>query len=264
MTIVSHPPEVLYAETMNRVARCQTLARRQAAAGDIIGAVSATWAADISTVHAVMWERVIMASPTPDRHFVDITAAVAGALTAFAQQPPQVVTAADVVVAARGGLAAAFDDSARALISRRWSSLDHLEGLPAPTAAEVEEPARQHLDGSAPARVGAERDQEAQQCMASALALLHDGRAEEALALAWQADWSTLEAHLVDAAVAVGDTALVSVDLRWALAVAATDSINALPADFTRAVTTVRARLIESLGSIEGDRLRRRFQPLPA
>ncbi|WP_139977517.1 hypothetical protein [Nocardioides litoris] len=265
MTIVGHTPELLYSETTAGIARHRGHARRQAAAGDALGAVAATWAADLGIVQAVMWERVMFAAPDPDQQLLEITATVARAFAAAGRdaEPGDTASAAATVRAARRALAGAFEPSALALMERRFTPLAHLEALPAPTAHDVAEVARQRLGDLAPEAAVAERDQEAADCMAAARDLVRDGRPEDALALAWQADWATLEAYLIDAALAVGDTALLSVELRWALAAAETETIGSLPADLDRAVGTVRDHLVRALGSVEGDRLRRRFQPLP-
>ncbi|WP_148611661.1 hypothetical protein [Nocardioides rubriscoriae] len=264
MTITSHTPEVLYADTTSRIASYRGLARRYAAEGNAFGAVSATWAADINTVQAIMWERVMIASPTPDQQFFDIATTVARALATYALHPPAATTAVEAVRAARDGLSAAFDPAAQSLMERRLSPLDHLEGLPAPTAAEVAEVARQRLGGATVAEASAERTLEARHYMATALELVREGRVDDALPHAWQADWATFEAYLLDAAAAVGDDSLISVDLRWAFAVDATNAIESLSADFADAVSTVRSRLADSLGSIEGRRLRERFEPISA
>ncbi len=262
MTITSNTPEVLYADTTSRIASYRRLARRLAAEGNAFGAVSATWAADINAVQAIMWERVMIASPTPDQQFFDIATTVARALATYALHPPAADSAVEAVRAARSGLAAAFDASALALMERRLSPLDHLEGLPAPSAAEIAEMTHQRLGGASLDEAIAERTLEARHHMALALDLVRAGRVDDALPHAWQADWATFEAYLLDAAAAVGDESLVSVELRWAFAVEATDAIASLSADFADAVSTVRSRLTDSLGTIEGDRLRARFEPI--
>lgn len=263
MTIVCQTPELLYAETTARSTACRAVAETRAAEGDVVASVAATWAADVATVQAVLWERVMLASPDPDQQLADIAAAVGRALGGFAQEPQHATTAADAVRAARRGLSGAFDDAARSLIERRLPVLGHLEELPAPTSAEVADVAAQRLGGSSLDEVVAERSAEARACMAEVRALVAEGRSEQALALAWQADWATLEAYLLDAARAVGDDTLLSVDLRWSLAVRATDAITALPPDLGRAVALIRQHLVESLGAVEGERLRWRFEPLP-
>jgi hypothetical protein len=262
VTIVTNTPEVLYADTTRRIAGYRSLARRHASEGNAFGAVTATWAADVNTVQAVMWERVMIASPTPDQQFFDIATTVARALALHALHPPVAATATEVVLAARAGLSTAFDASVLALMERRLSPLDHLDGLPAPTVAEIAGVTRQRLGDETLEQAIAGRTEEARHCMAAALQLLRDERVDDALPLAWQADWATLEAYLLEAAAAVGDEALISVDLRWAFAVDSTDTIDSLSPDFHQAVTTIRARLVESLGTIEGDRLRRRFEPI--
>jgi hypothetical protein len=262
VNIASKTPEVLYADTTSRVASYRALAGRYAAGGNAFGAVSATWAADINTVQAVMWERVMIASPTPDEQFAEIATTVARALTSYSAHPPAVTTAVEAVRAARDGLSAAFDEAALALMKTRLSPLDHLEGLPAPTVGEIDEIARQRLGGASLEEASAERTLEARHCMAGALDLVRAGRVDDALPLAWQADWATLEAYLLDAAAAVGDSSLISVDLRWAFAVDATNAIESLSSDFAQAVASVRSQLAQSLGAVEGERLSRRFEPI--
>jgi hypothetical protein len=88
----------------------------------------------------------------------------------------------------------------------------------------------------------------------------------DALAQARQADLASFEAYLVEAATAVGDDSLATVDLRWDIAMSAVAGITDAPEALLDAVHQVRDVLLAAVGPAEVDALRARFEPvrLPA
>ena len=118
MTMHLFTPEVLYADTTSKIRAYGALSKRYAEAGDAHGAVHAAWAADVHTVQAVMWERVMIASPQPDEQFNAIADTVAKALASYAAHPTVTITARDAVEQARLGMAGAFDPVAQRVLAQ--------------------------------------------------------------------------------------------------------------------------------------------------
>lgn len=255
-------PEVLYADTTSKKRAYGELSRRYAANGDFYGAVHAAFASDVQTVQAVMWERVMVASPVPEEQFKAVGETVTKALTAYAENPVHATTAREAVEQARAGMGAAFDPVAQRIIDNEYLPLDHLDHLPHPDSAAGLAIAETRTKGEAPTLVAQKRRRAARDCMAVAIAMQREGRLDDAMRQAWQADWATFESYLLDAAAQVGDTNLITVEMRWALATDAVSKIPALPSNFADAVATIRARLLNSLGTIEGQRLAERFEPI--
>jgi hypothetical protein len=83
-----------------------------------------------------------------------------------------------------------------------------------------------------------------------------------AIAAAYEADMLTLDAYLVESAVAIGDDLLFTVQLRWDYAAAAVTRLAGVPADLGEAVALVRRTLARSLGAGDGARLERTWIPL--
>lgn len=255
-------PEVLYAETVAKKRAFGDLSHQYAQAGNSFAAVHAAFAADVHTVQAVMWERVMVASPDPDAQFTQVAATVAAALAAYAAAPAVAVTAREVVEQARTGMGAAFDPAALRMLSEGLLPLDHLDQLSYPDPRTGAELAYNRTKGQNPVNVSRTRLRAAHDCMTMAVALNRDGNLNEAMRQAWAADWATLESYLLDAAAQVGDYALITVEMRWALASTAIATVQSLPNDFVEAVTVIRNRMVTVLGTVEGMRLSERFEPL--
>jgi hypothetical protein len=255
-------PEVLYSDTVSKKRAYGELSKRYAANGDLYGAVHAAFAADVQTVQAVMWERVMVASPVPEEQFKAVGETVTKALTIYAATPVHAATAREAVEQARAGMAAAFDPVAQRIIDNEYLTLDHLDGLPHPDSAAGDLIAETRTKGEDPALVAQKRRRAAKDCMSVAVSMQREGRLDDAMRQAWQADWATFESYLLDAAAQVGDKSLITVEMRWALATEAISKIPALPSDFAEAVNTIRTRLLNSLGTIEGQRLAARFEPI--
>lgn len=75
-----------------------------------------------------------------------------------------------------------------------------------------------------------------------------------ALQESYEADLLALEAYLLESAVAAGDSGLLTVSIRWELAIAAITRVDALPADFTRAVMRMREAMCSGLAESDGRR----------
>lgn len=255
-------PEMLYADTTARKRAYGDLSKAYAETGDAFAAVNAAWLADINTLQAVMWERVMIATPDPDRAFNMIGDTVTRALALYAERPGPANSAREAVENARSGLAAAFDPAAQRAIETDYLPLDHLDGLHHPTVEESQRVLYARLAGEPLPVVSQRRQQAAHDTMRVALAMNSEGMLDDALQQAWQADWATLEAYLLDSAAQVGDQSLISVDFRWTIASEAVAKIAGLPLDFIQAVTTIRNKMATALGVVEGTRLVERFEPV--
>lgn len=258
----SHTPEVLYAETVAKKRSYGDLSRTYAQAGNAFAAVHAAFASDVQAVQAVMWERVMVASPTPDQQFKETGAVVAAALATYASAPAVAQSARETVENARAALGAAFDPVAMSMLTEQFLSLDHLDGIGFPEPLTGAQLAHARTGGEPPVEVARKRLRAAHDCMVMAVALNQQGRLDEAMQQAWAADWATLEAYLLDAAAQVGDYALITVEMRWTLASESVAQIATLPTDFTQAVGAVRSRMLDALGTVEGARLAERFEPI--
>jgi hypothetical protein len=255
-------PEVLYADTISKKRAYSELSQRWAAVGDAYGATHAAFAADVQTVQAVMWERVMVASPVPEEQFKAIGETIAKALANYTLTPTGATTAREAVERARHGMSAAFDPAALRVIDREYLPLDHLGNLHHPTLEETQAIVHERTKGEDISIVSLKRRSAAKDCMTVAILMYRDGRVDDAMRQAWQADWATFESYLLDAATQVGDKSLVTVEMRWALATETISKITALPSAFNEAVETIRAKMQTSLGTIEGRRLAARFEPL--
>ena len=255
-------PEMLYADTMTRKHSYGDLSQAYAMAGNAYGAVMSAWLADINTVQAVMWERVMIATPDPEAAFVVIGSTITRTLAAQPTIGQGASTARDCIEHARAAMAHGFAESTLRAVEADYLPLDHLTHLPAPTAEQVTKTRASRLGGMDVAAVSTRRRSDARDLMRVAVAMADEGMTTEAMQQAWQADWATLESYLLDSAALCGDDTLVSVDFRWAIASAAVSQIPGLPANFVEAVTTIREAMAKALGMIEGSRLVERFEPL--
>jgi hypothetical protein len=181
-------------------------------------------------------------------------------------------------------MVASIDDGLRSELITRLQPLDHLESLKAPSAADFSGAARSRLAGMRPEDFVARRRLDAAARMEQARRISEgmvaagpgadsslapadsapDGSAtvSAAIAAAYEADMLTLDAYLVESAVAIGDDLLFTVQLRWDYAAAAVTRLAGVPADLGEAVALVRRTLARSLGAGDGARLERTWIPL--
>lgn len=99
-------------------------------------------------------------------------------------------------------------------------------------------------------------------CMAVSAWMAQAGLATDALAQARQADLASFEAYLIEAATAVGDDYLATVDLRWDIAASAVENLRDVPEGLPQAVTQLREVLLDTVGPAEEDALRATFEPV--
>lgn len=255
-------PEMLYADTTLRKQAYADLSTSYADGGYPYYAVMAQWMSDIATMQAVMWERVMIAHPDPQDTFITIGATLTQALSEHGPLNGPATTAEDSIRNARAAMATAFDDAAARAINAQYLPLNHLGTLPAPTEADSQAPRQARLGAHSPAVLARHRRDHARTSISHAQDHATQGDFNTALTHAWQADWATMEAYLLDSAEQIGDHSLISVDFRWAIAAQAVAALPGLPEDFTDAVAEIRDAMAKALGLVEGARLTALFEPL--
>ena len=252
-------PEFLHSDTVHKSGEYFELSQSYAAKGDAYAAVHAMWMADMCVVQAVMWERILIASPKPDEQFFAIAASVSRALSLYALTGTAHPDAVSTLEAARDGLSQAFDKVAMRLLRARLTPLGHLAGLPQPDRAGAEAVLARRLSGSTVDALMAQRLQSAAECMGLAVGMHREGRHSDAITHAYQSDMGVYEAYLLEAARAVGDEFLMTVDLRWELAFKQISSLPSLPMDYQEATFLIREKLKGTVSPTEADTLDERF-----
>jgi hypothetical protein len=252
-------PEFLHSDTVHKSLEYYELSKSYAAKGDVYAAVHAAWMADMCTVQAVMWERILIASPKPDEQFFAIATSVSRALSLHALTGTAQPDAVSTIQSARRGLSQAFDEVAMRLLSTRLTPLDHLVGLPQPDGAGANAVLARRLSGSTVDGLIEQRNQSAADSMDVAAGMHRKGRHAEAITHAYQSDMAVYEAYLLEAARAIGDEFLMTVDLRWELAYMQITSLPSLPSGFLEATTLIREKLKGTVSPTEADTLDERF-----
>lgn len=247
--------EEVYAQCLVNTQVLDAAARRQALEGDAVGALTLAWGADVYAVQGVLWERIIGAAAATHRQLYRAADALLRGMRGSA--PVGSLTrgsCADVLHQARTRLLAECDEGLGTAIEAAWSEHSFLADLSAPTAEDVQEAARGRCRGRAAlTHAGALRD-DSRATMQRAQGLRVRGDTAGALQEAYDSDLLALEAYLLESALAAGDSRLLTVSIRWELAIAAIATVEALPADFTRAVKRMREAMCSGLAESDGVR----------
>ena len=254
--------EEIYADLLQRVHVLTPMSVTYSEQGDVANAVLCTWAADVATAQAVAWERIVVVTHSPQTPFFALGDRLARALReGLEQRRGAYASARDLVQAMRTRLLEAVDADLAEDITTRFGSLDHLASFEAPSTERLRESGNSRLGGLQAATFISQRRVEAQSRMRDALADRVRGDTNGAISAAYEADMLTLEAYLVESALAIGDTHMLTVQVRWDLAVAALTRLAGVPDDFGQAVSVVRQTLVASVGSGDGARLARTWIP---
>lgn len=254
--------EEFYSRCLANAQRLEAAARERAAAGDRVGALADAWGADISTLQAVLWERVIAASRAPQRQFFQAAEAIVAGLRAALADADESVTLGRSLAQARLRIATAFDDETAREMARRWPDISYLEAVPPVTIEDLASAVATRLRGLSPAAFVAQRRSEASAAMLQAQAHRVRGETAQAIQTAYAGDFGALEAYLVESATAVGDVELLSVISRWDLAVHAVSEVPGLPEDFSQAVGVVRKAMVDGIGDADGKRFLETLAPV--
>jgi len=265
---VTGQPDQAGIDLSRRAEAYAALARSYAVDGDILGAVLATWAADIHALEALLWENGLAAAPDPQDQLRVVAEAVMDSLSA-SPDGASPASARDLVEHARDAMAAAFDASVHELLAERLMSLDHLDDLnevekdwdPRRVGMAGRDTARR-MDGRSVTELVADLRVTASDCMAVARVMSAAGRTLDAWHHVRLSDTATLEAYLLDAALRSGDARLATVDLRWDLAASVMAELPDDPDDLADAIARARQRLAGVVGLAESDALLGQFEPV--
>ena len=247
--------EEFYSRCLVNAQVLEDAARRRSVEGDPVGALADAWGADISMLQSVMWERIIAAARAPQRQFFQVAEAVVAGLRTPLAAPDSATTLGRSVAHARERMATAFDDELALEMARRWPDITYLEAVPAVSGDDVAAAVTARLMGLAPSEFVHRRRSEAATAMLLAQTHRVRGEISEAIQSAYQGDFTALEAYLVDSAVAAGDHDLLTVTIRWDLAVQAVSEVTGLPDDFSQAVGVIRGAIVAGIGEADGRRL---------
>lgn len=253
--ITSGTAEEFYSRCLANAQVLESAARQRAMEGDAVGALADAWGADVNMLQAVMWERIIAAARAPQRQFFQVAEAIVSGLRSPLDEPDQSTTLGRSIAQARERMAAAFDDELAREMARRWPDITYLEAVPSVSAEDVAAAVSSRLLGLTPAEFVNRRRREAAAAMLEAQTHRVRGEISEAIQSAYQGDFTALEAYLVDSAVATGDRDLLTVTIRWDLAVQAVSDVPGLPDDFSQAVSVIRSAIVAGIGEPDGRRL---------
>ncbi len=250
---------LLQASVTAQRARYIELSRTYADAGEGRLAALALWASDVQTLQLMLWENGVGSAPDPDAQMGAVGDALTVSMVENLNTGRARTSVQESVEWARNSLASTFDESVHELLQQRFAPIDHLAALSAPRSQDSMVAADRRLAGRTPAELVAQLLEAAGDCMAVASAMAKSGDVAGAKLQARQADLASFEAYLVDAAVRMGDNALVTVELRWDLGMLADEPPR--PDEGLQAtVGDLRARLLGVVGPAEQPVLREWFQ----
>ena len=184
--------------------------RGLAAAGEVRLAVQTQWAADVATLHCLLWESGLADVADPAAHLDTVATVVQGALGRAGETAGD---ASAVVGWARTAMARAFGPSVEELLRDRFTNVEHLDSL---GAVPVGSP----RSDRGPDALAADLRTVALDCSVVARAMTAAGLPEDAMDQARRAILATFEAALISTSATHAEAWPTAVDLRWELAVA--------------------------------------------
>jgi hypothetical protein len=236
------------------------LSRTYAAKGDARLALLALWAADVMVLQSLLWESGLGSAPDPDAQLAAVGRAVDGSLRSITSEPDGSPTVTSALQCARTAMMSSFDSSVHARLIERFHSPEHLSGLPLPAASAAQDSRLSRQGDRSSQQLAEDLRVAAADCMAVSTWMAHAGLPADALAQARLADLASFEAYLVEAATAVGDASLATVDLRWDIAASAVDGLTEVPEGLPQAVHQLREVLLGAVGPAEADALLATFE----
>ncbi|MDD2857399.1 MAG: hypothetical protein PHU75_01870 [Candidatus Nanopelagicales bacterium] len=247
--------EAVYAQCLRHARIHERASRREAQEGRALQALVFAWGADISLIQTSLFERVVIARRAPIRVYFTEAEALVRALGGVEVDHAGDASAADLQLRIREQLFNALPLGAAVDITGRFPDVTYLAGLRAPTAHELSTCGHDRLEGAKPEDFAAARHHESDALMVSALSVGARGESRLAIEQAYASDFRALEAYLVDSALAVGDRALLTVELRWELVRCAMADVPGLPAELLPAVAVIREAMCAGLGEPDCVRL---------
>lgn len=258
----TRPDGPLHAGVADTIDMYAKLSRSYAAEGDARLALLAIWAADVLVLQSLLWESGLGSAPEPDAQLAAVGRAVDNSLRNGAVEVDASTSVTSALQRARAALMSTFDASVHSLLMERFAPTEHLEGLPLAPDDLALEARRNRLGDRSVQELSDDLRVAAADCMAVSAWMARAGLTVDARAQARQADMASFEAYLVEAAAAVGDTTLATVDLRWDIARSALEDIGDVPESLPEAIHQLRAVLLGAVGPAEGDALRATFEPV--
>ena len=240
-----------------RAAKYVALSRAYAARGEGRPALLALWAADVQVLQVLLLESGLGAAPDPEVQMALVAEAVRSSLLEGSASATGPATLREAGERARTALLATFDESVHALLEERLAPLDHLDLLSPPALGGARQAVARRRAGRTSLELVHDLRTAAGDCMAIAHEMARDGDVDGARRQARNADLGSFEAYLVSAALAVGDTALTTVGLRWDLAEAADERDVE---DLDEGVRALRERLESVVAPTELPVLRNFFE----
>jgi hypothetical protein len=261
-----HAHDRLHAKVSSSIDVYAELSRTYAVNGDARLALLALWSADVLVLQSLLWENGLGSAPDPDAQLAAVGRAVDSSLRAVSTEDDGANTVTSALQRARTALMSTFDASVHATLIDRFVSPEHLSGLPMPTGSAAQDSRLTRLGDRSTQELSEDLRVAAADCMAVSAWMAKAGLESDARAQARLADMASFEAYLVEAATAVGDVSLATVDLRWDIAAAAFDHGTDVPSCLAEAVQQLRDVLLRAVGPAEEDALRATFEPvrLPA
>ena len=200
------------ASAMRAAAIWQARSIALAAEGDTRLAVQTQWAADLATLHCLLWESGLASVPDPGAQLDTVAHVVCDA---FLRVDQPGADGRSLIARSRAALGEAFGPSVAALLAERFSALDHLGSVGEPAAGDSASAARAARGAEALLR---DLRDVAADCAAVAQAMAAADLAHDAADQLRRAQLATFEAFLVSQAVSAGHPGLTAADLRWELA----------------------------------------------
>lgn len=220
---------------------CAELSRGYAARGDSRRASLAAWAADLRTAQSLLWEQAVAAGSDPIVELWAVAGVVDTALTGRAIG--SATSPRGLVEDARQALVETLDEPVRDLLADRLVSLDHLDGVPAPTPGAANVAVTERLGGRSGEQLVGDLLTAAGDCRVVGGVMAEVGDDDEAQRQAASADLAAFEAYLVMVSAGSGDATLATADLRWDLAAAKAARQDASELDGPGLVAAQRAAM---------------------
>jgi hypothetical protein len=246
--------EEFYGRCLANAQILESAAHQFATADDTVSALACAWGADVSLVQAVTWERILVGSSAPQKRYFRAAESLTAALGVSDDWSASVDSVGQLVSSARGQLATRFDHGLAQDMRTRWPDITYLGMLAPPTDAQIREAAVSRLDGMSSAAFVLVRRQAAASALERANRERIRAGLSDAIGSAYESDFLSLEAYLVESATAAGDWALFSVITRWVLVTHAMADLAGLADDFPRAVQEIRMTMAQALGQGDGER----------
>lgn len=241
--------DVICAQYLYQAQVFERASRRQATSDDALNALIFAWGADIASIQSSLFEQIVIARKAPIRQYFQEAETLIAHFDVHELNFDSTASTAQLQMNIREQLFSWLPSDSRAAISSRLPDITYLEAIESPSAEQIHAGAQDRLQGMSASEFAVRRRREANELMLSALSSHARDEGNLAIELAYESDFRSLEAYLVDSALAVGDQRLWTVELRWELSKSAISEVELLPDAFEAAVHAIRSALTTGLGS---------------